>query len=131
MKTTALTLALYLLLGSLLPGADYGQLGKLPELAEHYRLHQQLAAAEGREVSFCQFLLEHFWQADSHDHGDEGDSHKDLPFKHLQNANPIVLQYSYPALMKQQLPVHTALFPKAEAAHPSTYLEGVFRPPIG
>ncbi len=130
MKLIAFSLAFYLLLGSFLPGADYGQLGKLPRVMEHYRLHQQMAAETGSTLSFHQFLIEHFWQTDSHDHGDGGKSHQDLPLKHLQTMDHMVLQ-SFRPLIQPQLVIKPLLFPEATEAYSSTALQGVFRPPIG
>lgn len=129
MKLTALTLALYLLLGSLMPGADYGQWGKWADALEHYQLHQQLAAEQGQELSFHDFLLEHFWNTDSHDHGDGGQSHQDLPLKHLHSFDHIVLQFFKPFI---QLPpvVAKQVVPLALTHVSALYKNLVFRPPI-
>ena len=129
MKLTALTLALYFLLGSLMPGADYGQWGKWADALEHYRLHQQLAAEQNQELSFHEFLLQHFWHTDSHDHGDEGKSHQDLPLKHLQSFDHIVLQFCKPAVPLPSVQVKQAV-PIALHRSSSIHINLVFRPPI-
>jgi hypothetical protein len=53
----ALFLACLMLAGSLLPQNDLSELGKLPQLLEHYRYHHSVA---GGGLSLGEFLIEHY-----------------------------------------------------------------------
>jgi hypothetical protein len=117
-------------LGSMLPGADFSQLSTLPRVIQHYELHQQIASQKGQQLSIHQFLYDHFWQQNSHDHEDGGQSHKDLPLKHVHSFSHLTLQFSrpvftLPSIVRKQM-VTVSL------NHLSTiYIGAVFRPPIG
>jgi len=50
-------LACLLLIGSFIPQNDLSELGKLPQLLEHYRYHH---SAAGGGLSLGQFLAEHY-----------------------------------------------------------------------
>jgi len=123
-------LALYMTLWSMLPGADFGQLSKLPKFIQPYVLHQQLALQKGQHLSMQQFLYDHFWQQNSHDHEDGGQSHKDLPLKHVHSFDHITLQFcrpvfTLPSVVRKQ--VATISLNHSGAI----YIGAVFRPPIG
>lgn len=122
-------MALYFLLGSFLPGADFSQLSKLPVALKHFRLHKTLAAEQGNTVSFHAFMGAHFWNPDHHDHGDGGQSHKDLPLKHMHSFDHLVLQVAY-AISYMPAEVVHCLTEKPHRFLPHLHLTNVFRPPI-
>ncbi len=53
----ALFLSLIMLVGGLMPQNDVEELGKLPQLVQHYKFHQ---STQGGELSFRQFLGTHY-----------------------------------------------------------------------
>jgi len=129
MKVIVQFMAFYFLLGSFLPGADFSQLSKFTAAIQHYKLHQNIAAEQGGTVSFFAFLGTHFWNPDHHDHGDGGQSHKDLPLKHVHSFDHLVLQFPYvispaPAENRHFLTERPLSF------LPHHHLTNVFRPPI-
>jgi hypothetical protein len=129
MKVIAQFMAFYFLLGSFLPGADFSQLSKLQATMQHYKLHQSLAAEQGETVSFCAFMGTHFWNPDHHDHGDGGQSHKDLPLKHVHSFDHLVLQFPY---VISPVPAEISHFLTEKPLNfiPHHHLTNVFRPPI-
>ncbi|TXB61307.1 hypothetical protein [Phaeodactylibacter luteus] len=129
MKATAQILALYFLLGSILPGADFGQLSKVPQAIEHYQLHQQLASEAGEDISLGCFIVEHFWSPVNHDHGDGGRSHQDLPLKHIHSFDHIAIQYFCPFVKTLQTPVVKLTIIAFECAS-CPEIGSIFRPPI-
>lgn len=129
MKTIAKILALYFLLGSLLPGSDFSQLKAAAAIWEHFQLHQEIAARSGQKASLASFLAAHFWDINSHTHNDGGQSHQDLPLKsiHLFSQAPtsgISLHLDSPAAALSRVIAHYCFF--AGAAH----AVAIFRPPI-
>lgn len=122
-------MAFYFLLGSLLPGADFSQLSKIPAALQHYRLHQSLAAEQGATVSFYDFMGAHFWNPGHHDHGDEGQSHKELPLKHLHSFDHLVLQLSAIIAPTRVVKRHSPT-EMPDRFLPHRHLTNIFRPPI-
>jgi hypothetical protein len=61
--TVAFVLGLLMLLGSLVPDNDLGELAKLPELAKHYQFHHSPA---GGGLTFGQFMVEHYGAGTKH-----------------------------------------------------------------
>lgn len=59
----AFFLGLLLLVGSLVPNNDLGELAKIPQLVEHYRFHHSPA---GGSLTFGQFLVEHYGAGTKH-----------------------------------------------------------------
>ncbi|TDN40591.1 hypothetical protein A8B98_14320 [Hymenobacter sp. UV11] len=53
----SLFLACLMLVGSLIPQNDLSEMGKLPQLLEHYRFHHSVA---GGGLSVGEFLVEHY-----------------------------------------------------------------------
>src|SRR4051812_9729015 len=86
MKLASLLLAFHILLGSLLPHADYTELTKLPDLYEHYQTHLQRS---GGQLSLASFLLMHY--ADRHHQ--QSENHEKLPFQHSHSCMGIVFYY--------------------------------------
>lgn len=126
MKLTAHILALYFLLGSLLPGSDFSQLKKAPAVLEHYLLHQQLEDAG----SFFDFLYDHFWNPRGHQHEDGGKSHQELPLKTVQIFSPLLpADHAVPELAS--LPVYRSPSILHYLSFTGAAHEGaIFRPPI-
>lgn len=129
MKPVAKILALYFLLGGLMPGSDFAQIGKLASLLKHYQLHQQMASQEGKTLAFSTFLAAHFWQPGDHQHNDGGQSHQDLPLKNVHVfshilSEPTRFQLSSPLMgLAQHGFDHNNI-------QPAAYSGAIFRPPI-
>ncbi|MEL6124669.1 MAG: hypothetical protein AAFR14_13220, partial [Bacteroidota bacterium] len=66
------------IIGACIPRTDFGQLGQLPHLIEHYNIHQEEMAREGSRISIGEFLYIHFIAGDDHAHPDE-EEHQSLP----------------------------------------------------
>lgn len=62
-STIAFFLGILLLLGSLVPENDLGELAKLPQLVEHYDYHH---SAAGGGLNFGQFIAEHYGAGTKH-----------------------------------------------------------------
>ena len=81
--TVAFVLGLLMLLGSLVPDNDLGELAKLPQLVEHYEFHH---SAAGGGLSFGQFMAEHYGAGTKHYAGcslspRHQQDHHDLPLR--------------------------------------------------
>jgi len=85
MRLTTIILSVYLLLGSFFPASDFCQLAHIPFLLDHFQEHQALAADEGEELNFLQFLSIHFYQTGEHPDAHPGSDHQDLPLQHLSS----------------------------------------------
>ncbi|HQU60388.1 MAG TPA: hypothetical protein PLU64_14385 [Saprospiraceae bacterium] len=129
MKLVAKILALYFLLGGLMPGSDFSQIGKLSSLLEHYQLHRQIAQHEGKELAFTSFLAAHFWQPTDHQHNDGGQSHQDLPLKNVHVFSHIL---SEPTPLQLSLPIMGLALHGFEHNNiqPASYSGAISRPPI-
>ena len=62
-STVAFFLGILMLLGSIVPENDLGELAKLPELVKHYEFHH---SAAGGGLSFGEFLAEHYGAGTKH-----------------------------------------------------------------
>ena len=86
MKITAKILALYIFLGSLLPGTDYGQFLHIEDLLQHVQLHKQEAGQLGEIFSWQHFVYDHFINPDDHEHS----QHSELPFHTIHTTVVVV-----------------------------------------
>ncbi len=85
MQPSALLLAGYFLIGSMIPRTDFSQLMHLNDLVEHYHLHVEEALAEGESISFSAFLYLHFVNPEDHKH-DHEDEHDGLPMHSISSS---------------------------------------------
>ena len=88
MKLTAKLLALYIFIGSLLPGTDYGQFLHIGDLLQHAQLHKIEAEQQGQVFSWQHFVYDHFINPDHHEHSQHTD-HSELPF-HTVHSTVVV-----------------------------------------
>jgi len=131
MRAVAYILAVYMALGSLLPGTDFSQLSRIPSLLDHFSLHQQLAEQTGEQLSFLQFVHMHFYQTNSHAEDANGakHDHQELPLQsvsiHLELALCTALpsDINFPAA--QVLSIFTYRIPQG-----SNYASTLLQPPI-
>jgi hypothetical protein len=130
MKLTALSLAIYLFIGSLFPQMDYSQLGRMDDLLEHFEIHNQELVDNGLDtISFIEFFQLHFISKKQHDHPDEEDHHGKLPFQTI-NTSLVLAQSSSPVLMQLHVPTQlqaTILF--TNTFYTSDYITAIFQPP--
>ncbi|MCB9276632.1 MAG: hypothetical protein H6564_21550 [Lewinellaceae bacterium] len=129
MKFAAKILAFYFLLGGLMPGSDFGQLGKMEELLQHFRLHRQMAAQQGQTLSFATFVAAHFWQPNNHKHHDGGQSHQELPLKCIHAFSQAFSGHT-PFQLACTLPRAGNQFLTESLLLPAGYAGAIFRPPM-
>jgi hypothetical protein len=75
-------LTAYFLLLGVLPQFDGSQLARLGQLWQHFGEHRMEEQSAGAELSFLDFLYEHYLAPEKHDHPDRS-PHEQLPFQHL------------------------------------------------
>ena len=80
----------YFLLGSLLPGTNFSDLVRIPDLVDHYQLHVEEAALICEEYSILNFVNDHFINPDKHTQKGHDQDHQDLP---LHNISPSLLMH--------------------------------------
>ena len=66
--------------GSLIPNTDFSQLTRIPDMLEHYELHQEEFADAEIDFSFWEFLRIHFVSPNGHEH-EGNDGHQTFPFQ--------------------------------------------------
>lgn len=99
----------YFSLGACFPRNDFSQLLKINDLLEHYELHQKEANALGETITFTEFILLHFSNADGHEHKNEN-GHDNLPLKNFTTSmvlclvNPLTLNTFYNPFIERSLP---------------------------
>lgn len=128
MRIIALSMAVYLFLGSWFPQTDFSQWQKLGQLWAHYELHQEEAFEEGEALAFSAFLAQHFWQPDGHKHSDNG-QHDDLPLKGITVSHSFIWE-PLPVSDEPGLEWDTPLVPTAQSLCGISRSDNVFRPPI-
>ena len=89
--TVAFVLGLLMLLGSVVPDNDLGELAKLPQLVEHYQFHH---SAAGGGLTLGQFLVEHYGAGTKHYAGcslsqRHQQDHHNLPLRSHHGANAV------------------------------------------
>ncbi|MEZ5040470.1 MAG: hypothetical protein R2828_11270 [Saprospiraceae bacterium] len=85
MKITAKFLAIYIFIGSLLPGSDYGQLLHVKDLLQHVQVHKLEGTQLGQAFSWNHFIYDHFINPDHHQHSKETD-HSEMPFHTIHDT---------------------------------------------
>ena len=123
MKFASLLLSFHILLGSLLPHADYTELSKLPELCEHYQLHQRQSNGQ---LGLADFLALHYTDR-AHQQSEDD---VQLPFQHHHSCTAIVF-FFLPDFNFQFTPLllkSSAGFRLLSFFFPS-YLSSIFQPP--
>lgn len=123
MKLATLLLAFHMLLGSLLPHADYAELTKLPVLYEHYQTH--LHRSQGH-LSLADFLLMHY--ADRQHQ--QSENHDQLPFQHHHSCVGIVFYFLTNFHFEfKPLSFATVVSYCHHAFFFSSFSSGIFQPP--
>lgn len=92
MRLFVLLLAAYFLLLGTLPQFDGSQLARLGQLWQHFGQHRVENQSSGEDLSFLDFLYEHYLAPEKHDHPDRS-QHEQLPFQHL-GAGPFVTVFA-------------------------------------
>lgn len=129
MKAIALTLAFYMLLGSLFPQADFSQLPKVIFAFKHFQQHVQEEAEAGRSVSFWKFAELHFFQPSEHGQGHQQE-HSQLP---LHSVGQV---FSAVELHQLALPFFVFVQNSSTIRQADQTLDlagfslGIFRPPV-
>ena len=129
MKAMAMTLAVYLLLGSLFPRTDFSQLPRVAFAIQHLQQHLQEERASGEVRSVWEFAVKHFFNPQDHAPGHEQE-HSQLP---LQSVNSIAaFTLTSPSVFpKLTLRVCTSIIIPQNQSIPKMEVYGsIFRPPI-
>lgn len=129
MKAMALTLAVYMFLGSLFPRTDFSQLPRLVFAFQHFNTHLQEERASGEFESLWDFAVKHFFNPTQHAPGHEKE-HSQLP---LQNVNAGIAFTLTPANWLPRLfssTITTKMLFADQSMHSINYLQSIFRPPI-
>ena len=123
MKLASLLLNFHILLGSLLPHADYTELSKLSDLYEHYQLHQRQSNGQ---LGLADFLALHY----TNQAHQQSEDDVQLPFQHHHSYTAIVffflpdINFQFtPLLMRASMGFRWLSF-----FFPS-YLSSIFQPP--
>ncbi|MDX1941662.1 MAG: hypothetical protein SFU99_13975 [Saprospiraceae bacterium] len=129
MKVVALTLAVYMLLGSLFPQADFSQLPKMIYAFKHFQQHCREEANAGKTTSLWEFVELHFFQPDEHGQGHQQE-HSQLPLHSIGNALTAVAT-QYPVLPKLTFVENIfSIFHTNQSIHLPGFKAGIFRPPV-
>lgn len=118
----------YFFVGSLIPQGDFSQLTLIPDLFEHFEVHQIEARAAGEEITFLEFLTEHYIDTEGHDHDGE-DEHPCMPMQQMSSGFQYLLidfdfPMSEPTLQDSQRRSMTSVI-----LHSSDYARIMDRPP--
>lgn len=85
MKITAIILACYLFVGSLIPNMDFSQLLHIPDHLEHFQIHQHEAEQLGDSFNLLDFL-QLFTSSDHSLEHDHSNDHSNLPCHTLHTS---------------------------------------------
>jgi hypothetical protein len=120
------------LLAALVPAQIKEELGKLPQLAAHFQVHQTIEPS----ISFSEFLVMHYGSGFSRHQTDH--SHSDLPGKgnHVHSIACVsshIVFFEYTTLPEVAVripsePRNSAFF-KESAFLPSSHQSGIWQPP--
>ena len=78
--------SIYFLLGSCLPGTNFVEITKLPDLVDHYQLHVEEAALLNEDYTLFNFINDHFIDPDEHTQSGHENDHQDLPLHHVSST---------------------------------------------
>ena len=92
-KGFSIFFSLYLFAGSMIPNSDLTQLLLLPDMLEHWDMHQQEALDLGEQITFFDFFNEHYLESVKHNHDDQ-DHHPCMPMEHINSGFDFVLSAS-------------------------------------
>lgn len=125
----ALTLAVYMFLGSLFPRTDFSQLQKFAFAIQHFHQHLQEERASGELESLWNFAVEHFFNPQDHAPGHEQE-HSQLPYQSVNSIAAFTLTDTnfFPML---NLPIISSSILLQDQTIPKIEIYGsIFRPPI-
>ncbi len=131
----SLFMACLLLVGSCIPQNDLSELGKLPQLLEHYRFHHSVA---GGGLSLAEFLAEHYGSGAPQHFGctfspQHQQDHQGLPLhgRHSCGAHvAFLLLAPTPLGGRQPLPAAARAYrPAAHALYPEGPAPALLQPP--
>ena len=127
----AIFLALALLAQSLFP--LLGQLARIPALVAHFYAHHDHAHhSQGDELSFFDFLAEHYGARSHHDDTRQG--HSNLPFCSTDTSFTVMLFAPPAGFPLSCITIASVFLPKADFGHDPFHSrlfgQGVFRPPL-
>lgn len=90
MRSLVLLLTAYFFLLGLLPQLDGSQLTRVGQLWQHFDQHRTELTDTGGELSFLDFLYEHYLAPEQHDHPDRS-QHEQLPFQHFGSVTYVTV----------------------------------------
>lgn len=129
MKITALILAFYMAVGSLIPRTDFSQLVYLGDMKAHYLEHKAEAALQNLDLSFIDFLSIHFVNTNEHSDDNHEEDHHKLPLETINSTTSyiidqvVLLDFTTPISLFTQEIVYTSPF------YLSGFLSTAIQPP--
>jgi hypothetical protein len=120
--------AYFFLLGTL-PQFDGSQLARLGQLWQHFGEHRVEIQPSGAELSFLDFLYEHYLAPEQHDHPDRS-QHDQLPFQHL-GAGPFITVTAAATLLPEpvELPESRPELGYRNVFYPVEFIDAISHPP--
>ena len=98
-------LLIYFCIGACFPKCDFSQIGHIDDLWSHYQLHRSESLMCGNELSFLDFLYQHFVEGDQ-DHHQEDDNQDQLPFQSIASGMTLFLNASDLIIPSLPIPQH-------------------------
>ncbi len=129
MRIMAVTLAIYMFLGSLFPQTDFSQLPKSVFAIQHFQQHLQEERASGEFESPWNFAVKHFFNLQDHAPGHEHE-HSQLPYQSVNSIGAFTLANAsfFPPL--NLLVISSDILLQDQAIPKIDVYDSIFRPPI-
>lgn len=103
-------------------------MSRLKDLVEHFELHQSEAALVDEEISFLDFLYEHYVQIQDHNHEDQN-SHDQLPFSNVSPGQSFWMQAHFDYFRTPIKNLHFTISNFVTRLSSQEFLRILFRPP--
>ena len=115
-------------IGSLIPNSDFSQLTRVPDMLEHYELHQQEVMNLNIEISFWEFLKIHFITPDGHEH-EGNDDHQNCPFQSFCSSITFALTTANFSFSEKQAPASQGKLSYLNAFYLNGFVSTEIQPP--
>ncbi len=120
--------SIYFLLGSCIPGTNFVELTKLPDLIDHYQLHVGEAALLDEDYTLFNFINDHFINPDEHTQNGHENDHQNLPLHHVSSTLLICCDFDSFDIEELNIQSETPELRKLRKSF--DHMEDFFHPPI-
>lgn len=120
--------SIYFLFGSLIPGTNFVEFTKLPDLIDHYQLHVQEATLSDEDYTLFNFINDHFLNPDEHTQSGHEPDHQNLPLHHVSSTLLICCDLNSFDIEELNIQSETPELRKLRKSF--DHLEDFFHPPI-